>query len=383
MIVASSAAELDALLDALTGARRIALDVEGNGLYAYRAALCVLQLAWPAEEGAVEIGIIDPFAVDIRPLAGILGETGPIKVLHDLTFDARLLFESGIRLGNVHDTSVMAQLLGEQKSGLASLVESHFGVHVSKGLQDHDWAKRPFSDEELAYLAQDVRFLLDLDDALARAVRDKGIDAEVDAECHYKLATAFEPPRDQRAPHARVKGYSSLGARSKAVLKRLCEARELIAEEQDVPPFRIAPNGMLLAMAEKRPDDEASVQRLCRRHRAARYADDWLTAIAKGEKDAPEPKEASPLGESLSAAEQARLKMLKAKLTEWRKKEAAERQVTLQVVVPGHCMSEVAAALAARPNDPDALLDELSAIAGLGDARIDRYLGTWAELAAR
>lgn len=383
MIVARSAAELDALLDALKDADRIALDIEGNGLYAYRAELCVLQLAWPTHTGEVEIGIVDPFAVDVAPLAGLLSATGPVKVLHDLTFDARLLLDRDIRLGNVHDTAVMAQLLGEPKSGLASLVEAYFGVHVSKGLQDHDWAKRPFSDKELAYLAQDVRFLMELDDKLSHAVRDKGIDAEVAVEIDYKLATAFEPPRDQRSAHARIKGYKNLSARSKAVLRRLCETRERIAEEKNVPPFRIAHNGVLLEMAHRVVEDEATIQRLCRRHRAARHADAWLTAIRRGATDPPEPPEPTPAAESISMAEQTRRKKLKAKLTDWRKKEAAAREVTLQVVVPGHCMGEVAAALAAHPQDPEALLEELTAIAGLGDARVDRYLGTWAELAAR
>lgn len=383
MIVAQTEAALDELLGAMEGADRIGLDVEGNGLHAYRAELCVVQVSW-REGDDVGIGIVDPFAVDVDPLADLLSESGPVKVLHDLTFDARLLLESDIRLGNTHDTSVMAQLLGEPKSGLASLVEIHFGVAVSKGLQNHDWAKRPFTPRQLEYLAQDVRYLLDLDDKLQAAVHAKGIADEVETEIEYKLQTAREPPRDQRPAHERVKGYKTLSAQSKSVLRRLTEARERIAEEQDRPPFRIIPNGLLLEMAKRMPTEERLVQKLCRRKSAGRWADAWLDAIRQGKADGPEPPPpAPPRGEPMSAAEQGFRKRLKRKLTEWRKKEAARREVTLQVVVPGHCMSDVADALATGEGDPHATLEALTAIEGLGDARVDRYLGTWTAWADR
>ncbi len=385
MILVSTPTELEGLLEAMKAAPRIGLDIEGNGLYVYRAQLCVVQVAWVTPAGATEIAIIDPLGLDLSPLGELVGERGPVKVLHDLTFDARLLFERGLTLGNVHDTSVMAQLSGEPKSGLQSLLERFFDVRLEKGLQDHDWARRPFNDGELAYLAEDVRYLLELDDQLSHRVREQGIEAEVEIECHYKLRTAFEPPRDQRPPHERIKGFRELGARSRAVLEALTVERERLAAAANVPPFRAAPNGLLLEMARRLPRDRASVERICRRHVASRHADAWLAAVERG-LAAPAgavAAAAAPAVEPLSGDAVVRLKRMKSVLTEWRKKEAQERGVTLQVVVPGHAMGDVAAVLAAHEGEPDALLEGLSAVAGLGDARIDRYLGTWLELSRR
>ena len=383
MIVAQTEAALHELMRAMEGADRIGLDVEGNGLHAYRAELCVVQVGWRRGDGEIEVGIIDPFAVDIDLFAELFSERGPVKVLHDLTFDARLLGEHDVQLGNVHDTSVMAQLLGEPKSGLASLVEKHFGVHLSKSLQNHDWAARPFTPKQLDYLCQDVRFLHDLDDILRRDVAAAQIEDEVATECAYKLQTAFDPPRDQRPPHERVKGFKTLGMRTKCVLKRICDAREAIAELEDEPPFRIAPNGLLLELARRTPKDEAAIERFFRRKPAARHAERWLRAIELGKADEalppPPPPPSAPL---MTAAEQALQKRLQRKLTDWRKKEAARREVTLQVVIPGHCMSEVTEAIAAHRGDVDATLEALTAIAGLGDERIDRYLATWTSLAS-
>ncbi len=382
MILAQNEAELEGLLDAMRGAERIGVDVEGNGLHAYQAELCVLQVSWRKPDGEMGIGIVDPFAVDVDAFAEMFSAEGPIKILHDLTFDARLLGECGVQLGNVHDTSVMANLLGEPKSGLASLIDVHFGVAVSKRLQHHDWAQRPFTKTQLDYLCQDVRFLHDLDDKLIEAVRQQGIQREVETECAYKLKTAFDPPRDQRPPHERIKGYKSLGSGTRTVLKRLTEAREGIAEKEDQPPFRIAPNGLLLEMARRLPKDGRAVVRLCRRNPASRHPEAWLEAIRLGQADDPvPPPPRPPPAEPVPAAEQALRKRMKAKLTDWRKKEAGQRGVTLQVVVPGHCMSEVADTLCAHRGQVEASLEALSAIPGLGDARIDRYLGTWTAFA--
>ncbi len=85
----------------------------------------------------------------------------------------------------------------------------------------------------------------------------------------------------------------------------------------------------------------------------------------------------------MSAAEQTKRKRIKRSLGEWRKREAKRRDVALQVVIPGHCMTEVADAIASSAGDATSLLEELTAIDGLGDARVDRYLATWMTISSR
>src|SRR5262249_3834526 len=143
-------------------AARVAVDVESNGLFVYRAALCVLQLAWP-EDGRIVVAVVDPIAVSIAPLTALFSATGPVKVLHDLTFDARLLAEAAAPLSRVRDTSVAARLLGRKATGLAALLAEELGVAHDKRLQQHDWARRPLREAEIDYLAGDVRHLLELD----------------------------------------------------------------------------------------------------------------------------------------------------------------------------------------------------------------------------
>jgi ribonuclease D len=363
------------LAERLEKSTRLAVDAEANGMFAYRARLCVLQLAWH-EEGTLAIAVVDALAVDVTRLAPVLGSTGPVKVLHDLTFDARLLGDRGIEVGNVRDTSVAARFLGEQATGLARLVASRCGASLRKELQEHDWSRRPFEAAHLDYLSDDVRYLLQLDDVMMRETEDQGIREEVHVECAYKLACALRPPRDNGPAHTRIMGYQALDALGRSVLRRLCNAREVLAEQRDVPPFRIARSNILFELARRKPGSEHAVRLACGRDRAAlRYASEWQQAVSQGLRDGPEARTPSPSAPGDLAARRA----LERALGEWRRHRASERRVDPQVVLPGHCLDRLAARAAgglvasAHRDALSTLRQAIASIEGFGNCRLDRY----------
>jgi ribonuclease D len=364
---------------------RIAVDCEGNGLHAYRSALCCMQLAWSAD-GRIEVAIVDTLDLDLEPLHELLGPRGPIKVLHDLTFDARMLVERGCTIDNLRDTSVAARFLGERATGLATLVETRLGVTLSKGLQSHDWAERPFTSKQLAYLAGDVEHLLQLDARLAQEVADAGVAEEVALECGYKLWTALGPPKDTRHPHERIKGYGKLSPLEQAVLQHLCQAREQIAEEANRPPFKVVSNAALLEMAKRKPNSSDAL-RQCSQRGLTRHARHWLAAVERGiAEGVPTLVTVVPEPPRTTRAQIALRKRLDSALSQWRQKEAGARGVDLQVVLPGHCTSGVVAALAEHVDagsTMETLPERLAEVRGLGKTRIERYLPAWGELATR
>jgi ribonuclease D len=152
LVVADERA-LSQVIESAAAASRLAVDIEASGMFAYHARPCTVQLAWgePAQ-----VAVVDTLATPIAPLGALLGPRGPVKIVHDVGFDARLLGEAGIELGNVHDTALAARMLGRMATGLASLLDAELGIHVSKTLQHHDWRIRPFDERLLAYLATDV-----------------------------------------------------------------------------------------------------------------------------------------------------------------------------------------------------------------------------------
>ncbi len=379
------------------GASRLAVDVEANGLHAFRPALCVLQLAWH-EGGEVAVAVIDTLAVPVAPLAPLLGPSGPLKILHDLTFDARLLGEAGAPLARARDTSVAARFLGFSATGLASLLASELGVTHSKDLQQHDWSRRPLTPEQIDYLAGDVRHLLDLDDRLCQKAEALDIAPEVADECAYKLDTALAPPRDTRPGYVRIKGVASLDPVGRAVLRRLCLARDEAAASADVPPFKVVGNEILLDLAHRRPLDRAALAavRGATAGAAGRWVDRWLGAIADGIRDGEIPPADQPHFTPAvpDRGAFARRRACEARVSGWRKAEAARRGVDPQVVLPGHCAAELVDALldhathadtghaGGHPQTPAALEAAIARIHGLGARRRERYAAAFLAFAA-
>jgi ribonuclease D len=371
-IVVSNQADLAAVLRAAGAAPIIALDVEGNGLFAYRPRLCTVQLAW-SEGEETAIVIVDTLALDPKPLSEILGARGPVKVLHDFTFDLKLLADAGVELANLRDTSVLARFLGRKATGLASLLASELGVVVAKELQQHDWSRRPLKPAELEYLAGDVRDLVALLDKISAEARALDIEEEVEVECAYKYDMALALPREKRAAYLRIKGADALDAPSLAVLRRLVEERERIAEKWDEPPFKVVGNELLFALAQSKP---ASVAELARGKRgissrllgiAPRLVDAVRSGLADGSVPAADLERPPRLDRDLVAERRAREK----RLSTWRRAEAKARGVDEQVVLPGHCLADLVNL---------EVIDEMGRVKGIGARRVAQYGETLAAL---
>lgn len=400
LCLAERPAEVRALAERCARAQVIAVDVEADGLFAFRPKLCTLQLAFE-ERGVVVVGVVDTLASRVDALADVLGEGGPVKVLHDLTFDARLLEESGAPLRRARDTSVAARLLGYKEGGLAALLRLELGIDLDKKHQQHDWSRRPLLEPHLRYLADDVRYLLSLDARLGAKAKEAGIEEEIAEECAYKLVTAQRPPRDSKPTYARVKGALSLDPAGRAVLRRLCEARDEAARAADVPPFKVLANEALLELAKKKPKGAAAIRsivgsRLFGGRRASADVDaggdgsrpgglllELQRAIEAGQLDGDVPEDHRAFFEPvrMDRAAITRRREIEGRISQWRRAEAKRRGVDEQAVLPGHCAQDLASVLASLDpaSDPSLSLDlaaargAIATIPGMGAGRAARY----------
>ena len=375
-LLVSSPEALDRALDVLRSAERLAIDCESNGMHAWRGRLCVMQLAVALpDESAEHVVLVDTLAVtDLSPLAPLLGPSGPEKILHDSGFDARLLRDAGVTLARVIDTSVYARFLGLRETGLATLLATRFGVTLEKTLQQHDWAQRPLGAREEAYLAGDVRDLGRLASSLERDAASVGIEAEVREETAYALRQAVSD-RDEvgadgvaRPLYTRIKGARELGAGARSALREVCEVRERAAERWDTPSGRVLSNAALLSVAKARPRKGADVRAMgVLQGRALELADSVAEAVSRGiaRGDIPHEERRWFVSER-TPSDLGLRKAREALLTHWRAEEARRRGVDLQVILPGHCLADLASRGAKN-------LAELRAIDGFGEVRVDRY----------
>ncbi|MRG93280.1 HRDC domain-containing protein [Polyangium spumosum] len=368
---------LGGALERAMKAPAIAVDVEANGLFVYRPRLCATQVAWEEGEKTVVL-LVDTLATSAAALDRLLGPDGPTKVLHDLTFDARMLAEAGAPLARVRDTSVTARLLGQKATGLASLLAAELGIVLDKRFQQHDWSRRPISPAERRYLGDDVAYLLRLDRALAAKAAAVDIEEEIEEECAYKLRAALAPPRETRPAYVRIKGAQKLDRPGRAALRSLVAAREAIAEAADVPPFKIVTNEILLELAARRPTSIRELGRVpgALSGRAGRHAARWLEAVTRGaaEGDVPPDERAHFEVAPIDRKEIARRRELESKISTFRRAEAKRRGVDEQAVLPGHCAQDVASILlTAAGEEPTETLARIAAIPGLGAKRFERY----------
>jgi DNA polymerase I len=174
--------DLDRIALDLTGASRIALDIEtygerkGDGLDPWKGDIRLLTVC---RHGG-PIWTIDLRAVgyDLGPLKPILEETGIIA--HNAKFDLLWLrVKCGLYAKRVHCTLTAARLLvAGTKPGndLDKCLERYLGIQPAADHSRSDWASMLLTDDQLAYAARDVAYLHDLLGTMESELEASGLD---------------------------------------------------------------------------------------------------------------------------------------------------------------------------------------------------------------
>ncbi len=349
------------LLGEAGGARAIVIDTESDSLYHYHQKICLIQVATEAGSSY----LLDPLeGFPVEALRVLFENPDLTKVFHGADYDIALLkAKAGIAIRNVYDTMIAARFLGRTEVGLQATLRDELGLTISKGNQKDDWSARPLSEEQLQYALTDVNHLLDVVAKQRSALEEKGRLHWVQEECAALEALSGLPAKaDPREVFRDVKGVAALPPRGLAIFRELIACRELIADELDLPPFRVAVNEALLSLAHTEKDGgrEAVVNNIRRRE----YADRFHEALARGLQvpDADIPKLERGRRIELPLAQQRRVAALK----EWRKAAATRVGLEISLVIPQRLLAKIAEA------NP-ASLDALQAIEGLRRWRVEAF----------
>jgi DNA polymerase-1 len=181
-VFCSLRSDLDRIALDLTGASRIALDIEtygerkGDGLDPWKGDIRLLTLC---RHGGT-IWTIDLRAVgyDLGPLKPILAEAG--IVAHNAKFDLLWLrVKCGLFATKVHCTLTAARILvAGTKPGndLDKCLERYLGIAPAADHSRSDWASMLLTDDQLAYAARDVAYLHDLLGTMESELEASGLD---------------------------------------------------------------------------------------------------------------------------------------------------------------------------------------------------------------
>jgi ribonuclease D len=259
----------------------VAFDTEFMRERTYRARLCLVQLAFDDE-----IVLVDAAGgLDLEPVGEILGDDSVEILVHSGRQDFEIFHDLfGVVPKRAFDVQVAAGFVGHGASlPYGRLVASVLGVQLKKGEAYTDWCRRPLTDAQKTYAADDVRFLGDAAARLEETLRERGRLLWAEEE----MADLSDADTYRSAPGElwrRVSGRGTLSARQTAVLRELAAWREEEAARRDLPRGWVVKDVALVEIARRMPTTvaELSAIRGMSRGQAERIASGVIGAVAQG-----------------------------------------------------------------------------------------------------
>lgn len=303
----ASDAQLSEALDALGDAGDIAIDTEFMRRNTYYPEIALLQMctddhAW----------LVDPLKIqDLDSLRALLIDPARYKVLHSCSEDLEVFRHwLGVLPTPLIDTQRAAALLGESFGlGYRALVETLVGVELEKGETRSDWLKRPLTDSQCHYAAQDVLQLVPAWSDLCTRAEAQGRMGWILEEGEDALRSLID--RDTNS-YRRVKSSGRLDRRQLETLRRLCDWREARARQVDKPRGWIVDDKACVAIAQAKPADYEALAALDVLPSSVlrRQGEALVACVAEAQKTDDADLPAAPLG-SLGGAQRDLLKQLR------------------------------------------------------------------------
>lgn len=163
----------DATLSEYLASEAIAVDTETMGLLPQRDRLCLVQLCNP--DGKVTAIRINKGQTEAPNLKKLMEAANILKVFHFARFDiATLRYNLGIQVQPIFCTKIASKLARTytNRHGLKDVVQELEQVELDKSSQSSDWGNAAnLSDAQLNYAANDVRYLLSVQQKLLRMLQ--------------------------------------------------------------------------------------------------------------------------------------------------------------------------------------------------------------------
>ncbi|NCA31882.1 ribonuclease D [Adlercreutzia muris] len=276
----------------------LAVDTEFLREKTYYANLCLLQLATDTE-----VAVVDPFAIeDLSVLVPLMEDPTIVKLFHAAGQDLEIIYrELGVLPSPVFDTQVAAALLGHtQQIGYGPLVHSLCGVSLKKSDSFTDWSRRPLSDSQLDYAADDVVYLPKMYRVMRERLEAKGRLGWLDND----FAALSDPANyvcDVASRFKRLKRVGQLSRRQLSAAREVASWRELTAQARDLPRKWVLTDEQVVESCrrEARTIDELFMVRGMREKLCTRDARAVVAALVRG-LDAP-PEQWPELDKSLKS----------------------------------------------------------------------------------
>jgi len=282
MTLITEQSELADFCAELATADFVTVDTEFMRESTYWPRLCLVQLAGPQTNAAV-----DPLApgLDLQPLYDLMANDTVLKVFHAARQDIEIFLHQGkVMPRPVFDTQIAAMVCGYGESvGYETLVVSLTGRRIDKMSRFTNWSNRPLTPQQLSYALADVTHLRDVYIKLRERLDRDGRTAWVEEEDAVLVADGtydLDPNNAWRRLRPRTDNPRFL-----AVLQAVAAWREREAQQRNSPRNWVLRDDTLLdiaAQAPKTPEALARSRGLPKGFAEGRHGKALLDAIAEG-----------------------------------------------------------------------------------------------------
>lgn len=241
----SSSQALSELNTSLSQKKEIAVDLEfDKNRFRYGFNLCLMQIY----DGS-NCYLIDPLAdpIDITRIFPVLENKEVCKAVFSFGEDIRLLHSIGCFPENIYDLSIASSLLNYPPQSLTNLLNEVLSIEVGKSSQQSNWFKRPLSEDQITYAAEDVLFLLDLKDELSKQAWEKGMEEWIIQENELFTSENYEDIDHNEYLKEKDKGEMSVFEWH--IFSKLMELREQTAEKMNRPTYHLIDKNYLKSIA--------------------------------------------------------------------------------------------------------------------------------------
>tara|TARA_B100002019_G_scaffold54384_1_gene46490 strand:- start:1525 stop:2391 length:867 start_codon:yes stop_codon:yes gene_type:complete len=220
--------DIDFLANSLENIKILGIDTEFDWRTTYFPVLSLLQIATKNK-----IFLIDYLKCkDLKKLKNILEDQDRLIIFHSSRSDATVLNTNlSIKVNNAYDIQVGEKLItGGNIKNYASLVKKYFNFSLNKSETNSNWLKRPLSESQIKYAANDVNFLIEIFKKQIKILQKKSLDRKAFEASNKECSLGNQDLHISRLK--KLKNASNL-------TKEIFVWREKYASVKDIPPSYI------------------------------------------------------------------------------------------------------------------------------------------------
>ncbi|PPC90235.1 MAG: ribonuclease D [Methylobacter sp.] len=248
--------QLPGLCAKIKQAAWLALDTEFLREKTYYPQFCFLQIATPEW-----VACVDPLTLtDLNSLFEAIYSPDIIKIFHSCRQDLEIFYQiTGKVPQPIFDTQIAAPLLGFQENpGYAMLVSSFLNINLSKAHTRADWSKRPLSEAEVQYAADDVIYLCKIYQIMHEKLNKLGRLDWLNNDFAELANTELYQLSPENAWY-RIKGKNKLTGKQLSIVQVLAEWREKTAQTLNRPRNWLLKDEILFDIAKRQPETVAQL----------------------------------------------------------------------------------------------------------------------------